>query len=104
MSGDGAEDSKDQQSENQWNLADNFVSNSVGSGLTSEISRKKLQNVESLVKKLRRLNSTHDEASTDYIASLCENTNPDHRYISEILPAYQISTMAQQRASLMLTS
>lgn len=87
MSGDGAEDSKDQQSENQWNLADNFVSNSVGSGLTSEISRKKLQNVESLVKKLRRLNSTHDEASTDYIASLCENTNPDHRYISEILLA-----------------
>lgn len=39
------------------------------------------------MKKLRRLNSTHDEARTDYIASLCENTNPDHRYISEILLA-----------------
>ncbi|KAE8670344.1 hypothetical protein F3Y22_tig00112159pilonHSYRG00313 [Hibiscus syriacus] len=37
--------------------------------------------------KLTRLNSTHDEASTDYIASLCENTNQDHRYISEILLA-----------------
>lgn len=46
-----------------------------------------MQNIEHLVKKLTRLNSTHDEASTDYIASLCENTNPDHRYISEILLA-----------------
>ena len=40
-----------------------------------------------MVQKLRRLNSSHDEARTDYIASLCENTNPDHRYISEILLA-----------------
>lgn len=57
------------------------------SSLTSDINRKKLQNIENLVQKLRRLNSTHNEASTDYIASLCENTNPDHRYISEILLA-----------------
>ncbi|KAL3637907.1 hypothetical protein CASFOL_018355 [Castilleja foliolosa] len=54
---------------------------------TSEISRKKLQNIDSLVQKLRRLNSAHDEARNDYIASLCENTNPDHRYVSEILLA-----------------
>ena len=53
----------------------------------SEISRKKWQSIDNLVQKLRRLNSTHDEAQTDYIASLCENTNPDHRYISEILLA-----------------
>ena len=33
------------------------------------------------------MNSSHDEGRTDYIASLCENTNPDHRYISEILLA-----------------
>lgn len=59
----------------------------MGSGFVSEINRKKLQNIENLVQKLRRLNSTHDEASIDYIASLCENTNPDHRYISEILLA-----------------
>lgn len=39
------------------------------------------------MQKLRRLNSTHDEERTDYIASLCDNTNPDHRYISEILLA-----------------
>ena len=55
--------------------------------LSSEINRRKLQNIENLVQKLRRLNSTHNEASTDYIASLCENPNPDHRYISEILLA-----------------
>ncbi|CAN1296781.1 Protein LONGIFOLIA 1 [Linum perenne] len=64
------------------------LSNSTVSSLTSDISRKKLKNIDNLVQKLRRLNSTHDEASTDYIASLCEkNTNPDHRYISEILLA-----------------
>ncbi|KAG4940735.1 hypothetical protein JHK87_044606 [Glycine soja] len=34
---------------------------------------------------LRQLNSSHDETRNDYIASLCENTNPDHRYIAEIL-------------------
>ncbi|KAL6559563.1 hypothetical protein OROGR_004680 [Orobanche gracilis] len=67
----------------QGSSMDNFVQSSS----TSEISRKKLQNIENLVQKLRRLNSTHDEARTDYIASLCENTNPDHRYISEILLA-----------------
>ncbi|GAA0154852.1 hypothetical protein LIER_12712 [Lithospermum erythrorhizon] len=50
-------------------------------------TREKLQNIENLVQKLRRLNSNHDEASTDYIASLCENTNPDDRYISEVLLA-----------------
>ncbi|KAI4329678.1 hypothetical protein MLD38_028038 [Melastoma candidum] len=52
-----------------------------------EINGKKLQNIERLVQKLRRVNSTHDEESTDYIASLCENSDPDHRYISEILLA-----------------
>ncbi|KAJ6887530.1 hypothetical protein NC652_028709 [Populus alba x Populus x berolinensis] len=84
--GEGAKDSHDQQSEDQWNLADN-LSNSMTSVLSSEINRRKLQNIENLVQKLRRLNSTHNEASTDYIASLCENPNPDHRYISEILLA-----------------
>ncbi|KAL4298087.1 hypothetical protein GQ457_12G006260 [Hibiscus cannabinus] len=82
-----AEKFDDRHKDDQWNSADNCLSNNVGSGLVSDISRKKLQKIEHLVQKLRRLNSTHDEASTDYIASLCENTNPDHRYISEILLA-----------------
>ena len=86
IAGEGAKDSHDQQSEDQWNLADN-LSNSVTSVLSTEINPRKLQNIENLVQKLRRLNSTHNEASTDYIASLCENPNPDHRYISEILLA-----------------
>ncbi|KAF7806272.1 protein LONGIFOLIA 2 isoform X1 [Senna tora] len=65
-------------------INNSLVFNSTGSG---EINREKLQNIDHLVQKLRRLNSTHDEARNDYIASLCENTNPDHRYISEILLA-----------------
>ncbi|XP_057804988.1 LOW QUALITY PROTEIN: protein LONGIFOLIA 1-like [Salvia miltiorrhiza] len=57
-------------------------------GFTSEMNQNKLQNIENLVEKLRRLNSNHDQAGTDYIASLCANTSdPDQRYISEILLA-----------------
>ncbi|KAK4382723.1 protein LONGIFOLIA 1 [Sesamum angolense] len=67
--------------------ANSFIPISMESSSTSEIHRKKLQNIENLVQKLKRLNSSHDEARTDYIASLCENTDPDHRYISEILLA-----------------
>ncbi|XP_062116735.1 protein LONGIFOLIA 1 [Humulus lupulus] len=85
LRGDKAEDSNEMKNldQDQWSSPDK----STGSGLTSEINRKKLENIENLVQKLRRLNSSHDEARTDYIASLCENTNPDHRYVSEILLA-----------------
>ncbi|KAG7012095.1 Protein LONGIFOLIA 1, partial [Cucurbita argyrosperma subsp. argyrosperma] len=69
--------------EYQWSATDS----SVEPGLSMEINRKKLQNIDNLVQKLRRLNSHYDEAKTDYIASLCENTDPDNRYISEILLA-----------------
>ncbi|KAI4335893.1 hypothetical protein L6164_014490 [Bauhinia variegata] len=79
-----AEESNGNDNEDQWNPAESPVSKSMVSG---EINRKKLQSIDHLVQKLRRLNSSHDEASIDYIASLCENTNPDHRYISEILLA-----------------
>ncbi|KAK9116021.1 hypothetical protein Sjap_014968 [Stephania japonica] len=71
-----------------WDAVDiNHPSDVAGPNHSIEISRKKLENVGNLVQKLQRLNSNHDEATTDYIASLCENTNPDHRYISEILLA-----------------
>ncbi|KAI3832224.1 hypothetical protein MKX03_024506 [Papaver bracteatum] len=60
---------------------------STGIDHKSGINRIKLENIEQLVNKLRKLNSNHNEATTDYIASLCENNNPDHRYISEILLA-----------------
>ncbi|XP_050151610.1 uncharacterized protein LOC126626347 [Malus sylvestris] len=81
----GAEDSNHSEGEDQWNPAGKL--DSMESGVTSEINRMKLKNIENLVLKLRRLNYNHDEARTYYIASLCENTNPDHRYISEILLA-----------------
>ncbi|CAH8334541.1 unnamed protein product [Eruca vesicaria subsp. sativa] len=82
-----AHDSGDEHYEDQWNPAYSF--SETTSSFSPEINRKKLQNVEHLVQKLRRLNSTHDEANQDYIASLCETSDPntDHRYISEILLA-----------------
>lgn len=82
-----ANDSGDEHYEDQWNPAYSF--SETTSTFSPEINRKKLQNVEHLVQKLRRLNSTHDEANQDYIASLCETSvpNTDHRYISEILLA-----------------
>lgn len=87
MIGNVAHDSGDEHCEDQWNPAYSF--SETTSSFSPEINRKKLQNVEHLVQKLRRLNSSHDEASQDYIASLCENADPntDHRYISEILLA-----------------
>ncbi|KAM7278819.1 hypothetical protein ACFE04_005953 [Oxalis oulophora] len=84
---DSARDSTDCSNDGQWSPHDDLLPKGLGSSLSSGINRKKLQNIEHLVEKLRRLNSSHDEARTDYIASLCENTNPDHRYVSEILLA-----------------
>lgn len=80
-------DSNNDCSRDPWNPEENLESNSSDFGLKSGINRMKLQDIENLVQKLRRLNSSHNEAHTDYIASLCENTNPDHRYVSEILLA-----------------
>ncbi|KAK4750458.1 hypothetical protein SAY87_003940 [Trapa incisa] len=68
-------------------LKDDSIQDAISDDSISEINRKKLKNIDQLVQKLRRLNSTYDEERTDYIASLCDNTNPDHRYISEILLA-----------------
>ncbi|KAL9271064.1 LONGIFOLIA 2-like protein [Drosera capensis] len=70
-----------------WDSFDETSSNAGLSMHSSEMSRQKLQSIDNLVQKLRRLNSTHDEACTDYIASLCEKSSPDHRYVSEILLA-----------------
>ncbi|KAK1427234.1 hypothetical protein QVD17_15917 [Tagetes erecta] len=52
-----------------------------------QITREKLKKVGELVEKLKNLNSSHNESPTDYIASLCENTNPNSTYISQILLA-----------------
>ncbi|CAG7899629.1 unnamed protein product, partial [Brassica rapa] len=77
------------EEEEQWNPAYSFSETTTATTFSPETNRKKLQNVEHLVQKLKRLNSSHDETSQDYIASLCENNDPntDNRYISEILLA-----------------
>ncbi|XP_068464566.1 protein LONGIFOLIA 2-like isoform X2 [Phaseolus vulgaris] len=68
----------------QWSPADDLF---VNNRRYREINHKKLQSIGRLIQKLRQLNSSHDETRIDYIASLCENTNSDHRYIAEILLA-----------------
>ncbi|KAK1404560.1 Protein LONGIFOLIA like [Heracleum sosnowskyi] len=77
----------DNVTKEQWHSVDSNEPSTWESSLTPQVNRKKLQSIDHLVQKLRRLNSGHDEARTDYIASLCENTNPDDRYISEIFLA-----------------
>lgn len=84
---DGTMNPNDNSSRRQLDSSENLVTYDMGYIRNSQINRKKLESIEHLVKKLRQLNSTHDEAQTDYIASLCETTNPDHRYICEILLA-----------------
>ncbi|KAL0653784.1 hypothetical protein Bca4012_096475 [Brassica carinata] len=63
--------------EDEWNPAYSFSKTTTT--LSPEVNRKKLQNVEHLVQKLKRLNSSHDEASQDYVASLCENSDMEMR-------------------------
>nr|GEU41809.1 hypothetical protein [Tanacetum cinerariifolium] len=63
----------------QQKMPDDVIPDTLSFGVSFEINRKKLQNIEHLVQKLIRLNSTHDEAHIDYIASLCENIKPDDR-------------------------
>ncbi|KAI3970789.1 hypothetical protein MKX01_024436 [Papaver californicum] len=75
------------QTSNVHPVEDKQKPENTGIDLKSGINRTKLENIEHLVNKLRKLNSNHNEATTDYIASLCENNNPDHRYVCEILLA-----------------
>lgn len=84
---DGTMNSNSNSSRKQPDSAENLVTYHTGYSHNSQITHKKLESIEHLVKKLRQLNSTHDETQTDYIASLCETSNPDHRYISEVLVA-----------------
>ncbi|GJT76262.1 longifolia 1-like protein, partial [Tanacetum coccineum] len=87
MGGSGELDDSIQVINDQWELPDDVIPNTLSFGVSSEINRQKMQNIKHLVQKLTRLNSTHDEAHTYYIASLYEKTKPDNRYIFEILLA-----------------
>ncbi|KAL6961161.1 longifolia [Sarracenia purpurea var. burkii] len=83
---------KDEESlsfdEEEWNSVDleHFL-NSTRPNLGPEFAREECENVKHLVHKFRQVNPINDEAATDYIRSLYENTNPEHRYITEILSA-----------------
>ncbi|MFS7898113.1 putative protein LONGIFOLIA [Helianthus anomalus] len=79
-------DDANQGIKDEWQAPDD-IPNTLSSGITSKVNRKKLQDIELLVQKLTRLGSGHNEAQTDYIVSLCENTKADDMYISEILLA-----------------
>ncbi|KAI8541736.1 hypothetical protein RHMOL_Rhmol08G0085300 [Rhododendron molle] len=71
-----------------WSLVDlDHSLNSTRPNLSPHFNQEKLESIKYLVNKLRQVNSQHDEASTDHIASLCETKNPQHRYIAEILLA-----------------
>ncbi|XP_059639897.1 protein LONGIFOLIA 1-like [Cornus florida] len=72
----------------EWNPVDqDHLLNSTRPNLSTEVNHKKLEDVKHLVHKLKRLNFNHDEATTGCIASISENTNSDHRYITEMLLA-----------------
>ncbi|KAG6587589.1 protein LONGIFOLIA 2-like [Cucurbita moschata] len=87
LKGDDCLDSNERHSEDQCNLSDDIFVNRSVLNRNVEINNMKFENIDDLIQKIRHLNSHHDEAEKDYIALLCENTNPDHRYISEILLA-----------------
>nr|XP_009769509.1 PREDICTED: protein LONGIFOLIA 2-like [Nicotiana sylvestris] len=55
--------------------------------LDIESNHKILESKDDLVHELRTPNSTIHEANMDQLASLCQNHNPDHRYITKILLA-----------------
>ncbi|PSR87738.1 Protein LONGIFOLIA like [Actinidia chinensis var. chinensis] len=72
----------------EWKSVDiEHLLNSTGPKLGPDFDQEKSENLNHLALEIRQANSTHDEVATDYIRSLCENTNPDHRYITEILLA-----------------
>ncbi|CAJ1944207.1 unnamed protein product [Sphenostylis stenocarpa] len=81
---DGGQESKENYHTDHWSPVDGLF---VNNPRYREINHRKLQSIGRLIQKLRQLNSSHDETRIDYIASLCENTNSDHRYIAEILLA-----------------
>lgn len=68
-----------------WNFRSiDCLSESTEPNTSSKINHKKLKDIEC---KLKQLTMTHHKFSTDHIASLCKDRNPDHRYVTEILLA-----------------
>ncbi|GJU77583.1 protein longifolia 1 [Tanacetum coccineum] len=82
---DGTEDPAEEIVKDQYEATNSFLSTTIISEDSSQFKREKLKKIKDLVQKLKKLNSDHNKAQTDYIASLCEKTNPNKIYISDIL-------------------
>ncbi|XP_058187694.1 protein LONGIFOLIA 2-like [Rhododendron vialii] len=77
--------------EAEWNPEDlQDLLNNKGSKPGIDFGREQSVNIKHLVHKLGQVNSKQDEPATDYVSSLCENTNPEHKYIVEILLASRL--------------
>lgn len=61
-------------------------------GLGAEIDHNRLENLKHLIQNHGRMRSTHEEPILDHITLLCDRSNPDHMYISDILLASGILT------------
>lgn len=61
-------------------------------GLGAEIDHNRLENLKHLIQNHGRMRSTHEEPILDHITLLCDRSNPDHKYISDILLASGILT------------
>ncbi|KAJ0042902.1 hypothetical protein Pint_19012 [Pistacia integerrima] len=74
-------------SEQEWNLADlNHLSHCRKPSFSSEDYRE-VENTQHFVRNLMHIIPNHEKSIIDEIAPIHESTNPDHRYISEILLA-----------------
>ncbi|KAH7852735.1 hypothetical protein Vadar_028528 [Vaccinium darrowii] len=77
--------------EAEWNPEDlQDLLNSTGSKPGSYFVQEQSENVKHLVHKLGQVNSIQDVPATEYVSSLCKNTNPAHKYITEILLASRL--------------
>ncbi|PSS33654.1 Protein LONGIFOLIA like [Actinidia chinensis var. chinensis] len=74
--------------EAEWNLSDlDHFLNNTRPNLSTQFDQERVENIKYLTHAHKQVSSTCDEAATDHVAALFENTIPDHRYIAEILLA-----------------
>lgn len=86
-SNDETQNPNDVAGDEEWSpKGTDYFSNNMRSSFISRNNEKKLENIERPAQKPRQL-KLDSFGSTSVLDSLCEDTNPDHRYISEILLA-----------------
>ncbi|XAR71302.1 hypothetical protein NMG60_11028501 [Bertholletia excelsa] len=71
----------------EWDVMDlDHLPNGTRPNLSPAFGREKLENIKQLICKLRQVN-VYSETATGYSASLHENTDQDHSYVTKILLA-----------------